>query len=264
MDPKEYIQSGILEQYVLGGCSMEQMQEVECMARVFPEVKAELLALETAMHNYAMSHAQPAPSNLKEKIFAQLGEEQPVASSNAEGKTIAFKQTKSLGWLYAAAACFATLIASYFIFSGARTERDRLANVVEIMKAEGEEQKLLLEDAQHMMTIMSDSNTTKVTLKGQKISPQSFTTVYWHRQSNKVYLTTNNLPKPASGKQYQLWAIANGTPIDLGVFNVNEDTAINLQGMKAIKNAQAFAITLEKEGGSPSPTLDMMYVMGGI
>ncbi|MBK8846587.1 MAG: anti-sigma factor [Bacteroidetes bacterium] len=262
MDPKEYIQSGLLEQYVLGGCSLEQMQEVECMARVFPEVKAEIAALETAMHNYVNAHAQPAPAHLKEKILAHLNNTASPVEQKPEGKTIAFKPTKTQTWLYTAAACIATLVVTYFIFGNARTERDRLTNVVEIMKAEGEEQKLLLEDAQNMMAIMSDSNTTKVTMKGQQISPQSYTTVYWHRKSNKVYLTTNNLPKPAAGKQYQLWAIADGAPVDLGVFNVNEDTAINLQGMKAITNAQAFAITLEKEGGSPSPTLEMMYVMG--
>ncbi|WP_225974287.1 anti-sigma factor [Arachidicoccus ginsenosidivorans] len=27
---------------------------------------------------------------------------------------------------------------------------------------------------------------------------------------------------------------------------------------------QAFAITLEKAGGNPTPTMDQMYVMGGV
>jgi anti-sigma-K factor RskA len=29
-------------------------------------------------------------------------------------------------------------------------------------------------------------------------------------------------------------------------------------------NAQAFAITLENKGGSPVPTMENMYVMGGV
>jgi anti-sigma-K factor RskA len=34
--------------------------------------------------------------------------------------------------------------------------------------------------------------------------------------------------------------------------------------MKNIPKAEAFAITLEKAGGSPTPTLTAMYVMGKV
>lgn len=37
-----------------------------------------------------------------------------------------------------------------------------------------------------------------------------------------------------------------------------------MEEMKAVKNAQAFAITLENEGGSPTPTMEEMFVMGTI
>jgi hypothetical protein len=44
------------------------------------------------------------------------------------------------------------------------------------------------------------------------------------------------------------------------VFDV-KDGIIN---MKNIPRAQAFAITLEKKGGSATPNLAMMYVMGRV
>jgi anti-sigma-K factor RskA len=72
---------------------------------------------------------------------------------------------------------------------------------------------------------------------------------------------TNNLPVPANDKQYQLWAIFNGKPVDLGVFDIKKERLLiqarNTQG------AEAFAITMEKKGGSPSPE-GTMYVMGKI
>ena len=55
-----------------------------------------------------------------------------------------------------------------------------------------------------------------------------------------------------TGKQYQLWAIVDGKPVDAGVIN----NCIGLCKMKKIDHAEAFAITLEKEGGSPTPTLN--------
>ena len=63
-----------------------------------------------------------------------------------------------------------------------------------------------------------------------------------------------------SGKQYQLWAIVDGKPVDAGLIT----DCIGLCKMKRIDRAQAFAITLEKAGGSPTPTLTEMYVFGKI
>jgi hypothetical protein len=34
--------------------------------------------------------------------------------------------------------------------------------------------------------------------------------------------------------------------------------------MKVVEAAQAFAVTLEKKGGSRTPTLDQMYVLGNV
>jgi anti-sigma-K factor RskA len=46
------------------------------------------------------------------------------------------------------------------------------------------------------------------------------------------------------------------------VFDTNTGTA--LVKMKNISKAQGFAITLEKKGGSPSPTMEQLYVLGNV
>ena len=72
----------------------------------------------------------------------------------------------------------------------------------------------------------------------------------------------NELPKPRADKQYQLWAIVDGKPVDAGVFDVDGGAAF--VKLKNIPNAQAFAITLENKGGSASPHMDALYVMGKV
>ncbi len=89
-------------------------------------------------------------------------------------------------------------------------------------------------------------------------------TVYWDSRSKDVYLLVNNLPKPASQKQYQLWAIVDGKPVDAGMVDLSGSQDNMLLKMRNIPEAQAFAITLEKEGGSPSPTMEAMYVLGKV
>jgi anti-sigma-K factor RskA len=93
-------------------------------------------------------------------------------------------------------------------------------------------------------------------------SASSMATVYWDTSSRLVWLLVNQLPKPASGKQYQLWAIVDGKPVDAGIFDVDE--GIPFVKLKTIPRAQAFAITLEKQGGSLKPNMDAMYVMGKV
>ena len=99
-------------------------------------------------------------------------------------------------------------------------------------------------------------------LKGTPVSPSSYVTVYWDTTSKDVYLMVNNLPKPASDKQYQLWALINGQPVDLGMLQYEGGKTHPLVKMKGVQHAQAFAITLEPKGGSPNPTMDQMYVVG--
>jgi hypothetical protein len=93
-------------------------------------------------------------------------------------------------------------------------------------------------------------------------APSSLATVYWNTESKEVYLLVNQLPAPLTDKQYQLWAIVDGRPVDAGV--INTDSGVSFVKLKTIQKAEAFAITLEKRGGSTTPTLEAMYVMGKV
>ena len=120
-----------------------------------------------------------------------------------------------------------------------------------------------IEDQIALLTL--NPNMKMASLKGQKISPASFATVLWDTTTNDVYLQVNNLPKPANDKQYQLWALFNGQPIDMGMIDNSVFTGEKklLLQMKNVKGAQAFAITLEKKGGNPTPQGDM-YTLGNL
>ena len=53
---KEYIESGVLELYVMGKLSEAENREVEQNIAQYPEVKAEVDAIEAAIEEYAMLH----------------------------------------------------------------------------------------------------------------------------------------------------------------------------------------------------------------
>ena len=83
----QYISSGILEAYVLGSTTPQEKQEVECMSKIYPEIKTELDALQGTLNQYASSFEKSPPAHLKAKIFAQMQFDEVVskADSNMEG-----------------------------------------------------------------------------------------------------------------------------------------------------------------------------------
>jgi anti-sigma-K factor RskA len=95
---------------------------------------------------------------------------------------------------------------------------------------------------------------------GTTVAPKSSANVYWDSASSNVYLVVKNMPKLPNDKQYQLWALIDNKPKDLGVFDAT-DSKVILQ-MKNTQKAQAFAITIEQKGGSPSPDLQKLQSMG--
>lgn len=99
-----------------------------------------------------------------------------------------------------------------------------------------------------------------VTLAGLQAAPSAIAVVHWNPTSGDVALSVEGLPAPPEDKQYQLWALADGKPIDAGVFDLNEQPEA-VHHMKKIDRAEAFAITLEPRGGMPAPT-GAMYVLG--
>ena len=88
-------------------------------------------------------------------------------------------------------------------------------------------------------------------------------TFYWDKAKSEAYVSVQKLPPPPEGMQYQLWAIADGKPVSIGMLAT--EVAVN-GGMQkvpmAVPAGQAFALSLEKEGGSPSPTPDKIFLMG--
>ena len=58
-------------------------------------------------------------------------------------------------------------------------------------------------------------------MPGLEKSPESAVVALWNQQTNQVYLDVQNLPAAPAGKQYQLWGIVDGTPVDMGMLDQN-------------------------------------------
>lgn len=259
MDIKAYIETGVIESYVLGMADKQEAAELEQMARQYPEVQQAIDAFEAALEQQALAAAVAPPAHVKEALFATLSPE-----FKKDGKAAVV----TLGWSrYVAAASVILLVASaalnvYFYSRFRSTSNAYQALVIEknSLFAENQNTQTKALDLYNSMQMMSNPAVIKVSMQGVAGKETSLATVFWDSKSKDVYLLPNKLPEAASGKQYQLWAIVDGKPVDAGVM----DACTGLCRMKNIPAASAFAITLENKGGSPTPTMDQMYVLGKV
>ncbi len=86
MNLQEYISSGIIESYVLNQLTEEERTEFESMAAKYPEIKAEIRAIEEVLVSYAMAHSKPPPVDLKQQIFAKIQQSQNSEKDNSSKK----------------------------------------------------------------------------------------------------------------------------------------------------------------------------------
>jgi hypothetical protein len=274
---QEYISSGAIEACVMGLADEQDWIELEQMSALYPEVKLYKEEIELQQEQLHQAAALTPPTALKHRIFESLnfekasGTEAPVVtmqekSSPAKPLVIPMVPTpKPMKWLQrAVAVCVLLLMASiilnfYFYSRSVSFKKQYTALVVQ--------QNSLLAKNKAMeasFNMVKDPAVKQVVMGATPNKPGSMATVYWDSRSKDVYLLVNNLPKPASQKQYQLWAIVDGKPVDAGMVDLSTSEDNLLLKMRNIPEAQAFAITLEKEGGSPSPTMEAMYVLGKV
>ncbi|MCE7041208.1 anti-sigma factor domain-containing protein [Dyadobacter sp. CY312] len=289
MNIQAYIESGILEEYVLGTVSPQEKQEVECMSHIYPEIKEELLRTESALEEYALKHQTAPPASLKDSIFAQMnfdstdsaevsdeettnsedirnGEfvEIPVTAEEAPIVTDVFSKTqiREVTPFWAKLAVAATVLLA--LFAGwAATEVSGTKKSNEALASEIQELKKTTDYSQQLAAMYRDQRYKVIRLAGLPKSPESSVAAFWDPKTNEVMLDVKKLPPAPAGKQYQLWSIVDGKPMDNGM--LDDEFENKLLRMKETRSgAVAFAITLEKEGGNPTPTMEEMYVMGEV
>lgn len=287
MNTKEYIQSGVLELYAAGALSDTEAREVEAMAAQYPEVQAELAAIQDALLSYSAAFKKNPKPELRSTILNRIDEIEGVSSANilsvpeAAGKLNTIdtagnssfnyvQQPARFNYLMAAVWIFLVLniVGNVYFFTKLKNTEEQMAGVLNEnnkMKLEYEKIRLDMDKKSTDMKMVMNRSNKIVDLKGMEIAPQSFATVYWNPNSKKVMLNVSNLPMPPADKQYQLWALKDGKPIDAGVFDMQPGSGDDMHMMPVtIADADAFAVTLEKKGGSPQPTLTQLYVMGKI
>ena len=299
---QEYIESGILEQYALGELSPAEQAAVEAHAASHPEIREELQQVQAALGFYAEAHAITPPAGMRERVLANVlaqiappastlradvdavAQANPATSPPApvaqpfvvapqavvrpmSSAPVAEPARRSIWAMAASVALILSLGVNALFYSRWREASDevvalqsdkaRFATTTNVVQKQRDDLR------QENQVLRSDEFRT-VALAGTKTAPAARAKVLYNPTTRKVYVDVRSLPALPAGKQYQLWALDNGKPVDAGVLLAATATGEGIQQMKDISSAQAFAMTVEPVGGSVNPTLTTMTVVGNI
>ncbi len=273
MDVAAYIASGILEAYALEALSPQERAEVARALARYPALRAELAAIEAALEATARAEAVMPRKDLRDKVLNQIEEDVFLTKeSNIPGLTKKRKQVR-----YVAIAVFISLwLMSVYGFVKTQKleselraiayEKTQLAENYQQVCTQAEHDKKMRERMLKEIELVSNQGYTRIELLRAANSPAGDSSgsalVYWSKKDKQTYFICS-LNSPPPGRQYQLWAISKGQPVNAGMI-AKDGGKLKLQNMQKIQAAEAFAVTLEPDGGSPKPTLSAMYIMGTV
>jgi anti-sigma-K factor RskA len=284
---QEYIESGRLEQYVLGELSPAEKAEVEAQASRYPQVRQELDELLAGLGAYAEAHAVTPPAGMRDRVLGRVladinaatpatatpsaPTEVPTMRVSASNPNVASTApaTRSNGWAIAASiALLLSLVGNALLYTRwqqtnedlavALSSQARFANTTQVME------RRLGAVQEQLHVLRSPDEFKMVALAGTPAHPTAHARVMFSQAAHRVYVDVQQLPALPAGKQYQLWALDKGKPIDIGMLAPATTAGDSIQQMKDVANAQAFAMTVEPEGGSAGPTMSTMTVIGNI
>ncbi|TAI46765.1 anti-sigma factor [Flagellimonas allohymeniacidonis] len=238
---KIFLDSDLLEKYLLEDTSKEEASQVERYIAMYPEVRETYNELQVNLEKFAKLYAKETPEGLKQ-IILHTTKKEKVANRRL--------------FRYAVAASVAIMLfagSSYFFWNQNKSLQEENTLVTNQIKYLEENMKNQLEDVRNQFIVLNNPDTKKYTLNGKKEGKELKAIAYINPVKKLSYINVSNVPELPENKCFQMWAEVNGELVNLGVIKQFEDKD-KLLALPYAENAIGY-ITIEPEGGNSMPTV---------
>jgi hypothetical protein len=252
----------VLALYAVGALDPGEESELQAHLRSCAECQKELAALRGDAALLALAAVGPAPPQRARQRF--------VAAISNEPRQQPLRPRLVLGtlrprWLTFAPIAAALLLA---IFSLMLWRLDsRLQRRLERTQAELQNTQEQLKKAQELVALLHSPDSVQMTLVRVQNPAQPQIKTFYSPKMGRLLLVAGNLEPLPEKKVYQLWLLPakGGPPMPCGTFwpDAKGDAMMDHALSEAGIDAKGFAITVEPEGGSETPTSPIEMASAG-
>ncbi|AWH73146.1 RNA polymerase subunit sigma-70 [Dokdonia sp. Dokd-P16] len=236
----QFLESDLLERYLMGTTSPIESQEAEHYIAKYPEVKQTYIELQENLENYAASYAVKVPEELRSTIV-----------------NVARTKPKRALPILAITACmiaaFFGLVAIMIYKQNQELLDDRrfTSNLLENLNDDIVSNREMLQSVEEQFMILNNTSTQKYILQGNVRAQRLEAVAYVNELEQRSYIHVNTLPELPDEQVYQMWASVDGTLVPLDILKVTKD---NLVEIPYEERMASINITIEPKGGSKEAT----------
>lgn len=239
--------------YALGSLEGDAVGPLERHLEECAACRQELARLEGDMALLALTTAGPSPP--------QRARQRLLKAISREPRSLRTVLTRRRWWTLAPV--FASLVLAIFAILLWR-ENARQRDRIEAMRADAALNQASFEEAKHLLALLTDPSAMHVTLVAARAKPQPAGKAIYMPGNGALVFMASNLAPLAPAQTYELWLVPmhGGKPMPAGMFKPDPqgNAMVMMPPMTAGVEARTFAVTIEPDGGSATPTMPMVLV----
>ncbi|XCF05795.1 anti-sigma factor [Tamlana crocina] len=240
-----FLNSGLLEKYLLGETSSAETEQVESYISKYPEVQHAYNTLQFNLEVVAKAHAVEAPKDILNNILDEL-DEKPVVK-------LAPKRRYKKWYKYSIAASVVALLfagTSYIFYNqNQKLARENQVVVDELfdLRNDIEKNNAMLDNVMRQLLKLNNPETEKYIINGNDRAKQLKTVAYINAKEKTSMIDVVSLPKLPDEQCYQIWAELQDKMVSLGVLS---EADRKLKNIPYMEDALGLNITIEPKGGN--------------
>ena len=242
-----FMESGLLDSYLLGTTTPYENLEVESYIAEFPEVEAEYEQLQENLETVAKAHSIEAPKYILDAIMDDITEEIPVIQMSSS------PTHKRAPW-FSIAASVAAMIFAVTAFSlyeqnmSLTQENQMVVDEIFDLRSDIEANNNKLENVMLEFMKLNNPETEKYVLRGNSRAKNLKTVAYINAVDKTSMIDVVSLPQLPENQTYQIWAELQDRMVNLGILDASERN--KLKTIPYMENALGLSITIEPKSGS--------------
>jgi anti-sigma-K factor RskA len=236
--------------YALGALTPEEQERVAAHLETCATCRTELRKLRGDAALLAIS-ASPvaAPARARERLFTEIGK------TTAAGTSVPKLGAPWWQVTFPTLTALALIVFAFWLVAQNAIIRHELDNA----RMNAAQQSASIEQARQVMETLGAANAQRVTLVASQTKPQAQVQTIYQHDKGRLMLVASCLEPLPQNKTYELWILpASGSaPIPAGTFQPDAlgNASLVFPQIPAGVEAKGFAVTIEPQGGSATPTM---------